>query len=57
MTSGDDNLKGRKPQRKTTSKAEEDNLTRRRLNRKKTTFKEELEERQPHRQMSHNLIG
>ena len=58
MTSHEDDLTRREPQRKTSHRqrkttSEEDNLTGRPPPTKKTTLKEELEERQPHRQMNY----
>ena len=58
MTSHNDDLTGRQPHRKTNhspkmATSQEDNLTGRPPPTKKTTLKEELEERQPHRQMNY----
>ena len=62
MTLHEDNPTGRQLHRKTSHRqrkttSQEDNLTGRPPPTKKTTLEEELEERQPHRQMNYNLIG
>ena len=50
-------MKGRQTHRQRKTTSQEDNLTERLPQTKKTTFEEELEVRQPHRQMNYNLIG